>query len=73
MCSYFFSKRVQYCQYSLTLRRFDINKLFSSMSINELFDRTNLHTHLKGQQMAFTHSHVMPLGSSVFKLEKLTT
>ena len=33
---------------------------------------TSLHTHLKGDQKAFTPSRVMPLGSSVLLLEKLT-
>ena len=43
------------------------------MYIKQLIDITNLHTHLKGHQKAFTPSGVMPLGSSVFLLEKLTT
>ena len=43
------------------------------MSNYQLIDKANFHTHLKGHQMAFTPSQMMPLGSKVFLLEKLTT
>ena len=43
------------------------------MYIKQLFDRNNLHTHMKGHQKAIAPSRVALLESSVFLREKLTT